>query len=101
MTTVEKRELLKAIDEIRFLDNDHIWLNGRQFISLKRVGEIISEKSMTWGDKIRSMNNEELSNFMFEYGGSAPNCRENKLNHNCTSCNVCWFDWMKKTEGNK
>lgn len=58
-------------------------------------------KHMTNADRIRSMNNEELANFMFEYGGSAPNCRENKLNHNCTSCNVCWFDWMKKTEGNK
>ena len=88
---------LEAIDKIRFSDNDHIWLNGRQFISLKRVGEIINERRMTWGDTIRSKSNDELAEFMVEYGGSAPNCRENKLiNHTCKSCAICWLDWLRQ-----
>ena len=51
---------------------------------------------MKWGDKIRSMTDEELADFMFEHGGSAPNCRENKLHHACKSCNTCWLDWLKQ-----
>lgn len=27
----------------RFVDKNHVWINGRQFISLKRVGEMIEE----------------------------------------------------------
>ena len=31
-----------------FKDDDHVWINGRQFVSLKRAGEMVKER---WRDK--------------------------------------------------
>ena len=30
---------------IRWVDKDHVWINGTQFISLKRTGEMIRERT--------------------------------------------------------
>lgn len=30
---------------LRFVDKDHVWINGTQFISLNRVGEMIRERT--------------------------------------------------------
>lgn len=35
-----------------FYDKDHVWINGRQFISLKRVGEMIDETRQTNADNV-------------------------------------------------
>lgn len=34
----------KEILKIRWVDNDHVWIDGVQFVSLKRAGEMIREK---------------------------------------------------------
>ena len=51
--------------EVRYVDEDHVWINGRQFISLKRVGEMMKEKHMTNADRIRQMTDEELATIIF------------------------------------
>lgn len=30
--------------DVRFVDADHVWVNGRQFVSLGRVGKMIEER---------------------------------------------------------
>lgn len=30
---------------LRWVDDDHVWINGKQFISLRRTGEMIRERS--------------------------------------------------------
>ena len=35
---------LKENLKIRWVDNDHVWIDGVQFVSLKRAGEMIRER---------------------------------------------------------
>ena len=74
--------------EIYFTDKNHVWINGRQYISLGRVGQMLSEKRKTNADKIRDMTDEELANELenlapsserfFRFGGET------------------WLDWLKQ-----
>ena len=50
----------------------------------------------TNGDRIRSMADEELAQFLYEYGGSSPNCDRAYLVHDYKSCEECWLDWLKE-----
>lgn len=49
---------------------------------------------MTWGDKIRSMTDEELAEYMSIYCCSHkthdPRCQQFK------DCGLCWLDWLKQ-----
>lgn len=80
MTDEELAEFMIGVDELRnqpillfpkpknevyFADKDHVWINGRQYISLKRVGEMMKEKRMTNADRIRAMTDEELADEIF------------------------------------
>lgn len=66
-------------NDVYFADKDHVWINGRQYISLKRVGEMMKEKRMTNADRIRAMTDEELAEWLeahcYQYG---------------------WLDWLKQ-----
>ena len=56
---------------------------------------------MTWGDKIRSMTDEELAEFM-NCGACPPGKDVSELCHDEDGgsvpdmCNLCWLDWLKE-----
>ena len=72
----------KPKDEVRFFDKDHVWVNGRQYISLKRVGEMLKEKRTTNADRIRGMDNRELAEVLLDF-----------------KCTTCDFDGFCKSKG--
>ena len=43
---------------LRWVDKDHVWINGVQFISLKRTGEMIRERTEKESGHVK----EQLSN---------------------------------------
>lgn len=77
-------------DEVRFADEDHVWVNGKQFISLRRVGEMVKEKRMTNADRIRAMTDEELAKHFSIYCWSDNWCGHHR------DCEACWLDWLKQ-----
>lgn len=47
-------------EHIRFIDSDHIFVNGKQFVSLKRFGEAINCKLTQ--EEVNGMVEESLKN---------------------------------------
>lgn len=91
-------------DEVRFFDKDHVWVNGRQYISLKRGGEMLKGKRTTNADRIRSMTDEELAVWLAKhkyrrptFDGWLPFCNTVMGPRICheDGCEKCWLDWLK------
>lgn len=53
-------------------------------------------KPITNAMKIRAMSDEELAEFLYEYGGSSPNCNKNEMEYDYKSCHDCWLDWLRQ-----
>ena len=79
--------------EVRYVDKDHVWINGRQFISLKRVGEMIKEKHMTNADRLRAMTDEKLAEWIYKVQDEDALRKENFLQPLSKSW---WLDWLKQ-----
>ena len=82
---------------IRCVDKDHYWINGRQFVSLKRAGEMLKEKRRTNGDKIRAMSDEDLAMWL---DNLVEHCNEGPC-FNCFLQEACGGDmlgWVKQEE---
>ena len=84
-------------NEVHFADKDHVWINGRQYISLKRVGEMMKEKRMTNAARIRAMTDEELAEF-FQNTTFCDSCFifKNECGTERYSCKQRWLDWLKQ-----
>ena len=51
-TKISKKELVNALKEkgrVEFSDDDHVWINGKQFISLKRFLELKNDMIKEYG----------------------------------------------------
>ena len=88
--------------EIRCVDQDHCWINGRQFVSLRRAGEMIKEKHLTNADRIRSMTDEELAD-LFDTWVRDCDCNDVPCRDYCLpnryDCVKNWLDWLKQEAG--
>lgn len=53
---------------------------------------------MTWGDKIRSMTDEEMAEWFFVYVDCF-DCPAQRTPHCCVNVSTCkenWLDWLKE-----
>ena len=78
---------------VRYVDKDHVWINGRQFISLKRVGEMMKEKHMTNADRIRAMTDEDLADWIYSVQDQDAYRKENFL---LMLSKRWWLDWLRQ-----
>ncbi|MBR3238566.1 MAG: hypothetical protein IKF99_09030 [Oscillospiraceae bacterium] len=60
----------------------------------RRIGEVLEQKPMTNGDRIRSMSDEDLAAEMKEEGGCPHDCECPDVMD--TDCYKCWLDWIRQ-----
>lgn len=53
-------------------------------------------KPKTNADRIRAMSDEELAEWLYEYGGGAPNCDKELGTFDYKRCADCWLDWLQQ-----
>lgn len=87
-----------ALAPVKEHDSDHIWYNGKQFISLRRVGEMIKEKTADVAPVKRGMwrVTHELESWDIVYcsecGEGMWNKNGDKLPNYCYNCGAKMFD---------
>lgn len=52
------------------------------------------KKPTTNADRVRSMTDEELANWLDVWGGRSPNC-DRKCVGTTKTCRGCWLSWLK------
>ena len=102
---------------LKYSDKDHVWINGRQFVSLTRAAQMADEKAQrkpqaprTRADKIRLASDEDLAAMLENFAYSLPSCPGDRTEtetcpqeplYACDSidrkiCRNCWLDWLNE-----
>ena len=76
----------------RFDKCDAVWKNP----DAEWVTCVGNDPVRTNADRIRTMTDEELAEWLFEYAGSAPNCDKVEQEIDYGSCVLCWSRWLKE-----
>ena len=51
---------------------------------------------LTNADRLRAYSDEELAEWLYDRGGSAPNCDRVNMAFDYKKCNECWLDWLRQ-----
>ena len=86
--------IYQRFDAITFFDDDHAWINGQQFISLRRVNEMISERRTTNHDRVRKMSVLRLANLFADPCPPDQQCGRNTVMP-MSECRDCWRRWLE------
>lgn len=93
------------MEQYKLVDEDHVYSNGTAFVPIFRMKQWfdhLQAPHFTNADRIRSMTDEELTNFYFDFFfPQCPYCEcdPGKPCPEHNDCKICLLEWLKQKSG--
>lgn len=90
-----RKEMCRVFDT--GVNNSGVWVRFKEVENLAGImaHEYTHRPVRTNADRIRSLSDEELAEWLYVWGGGAPNCDKELGTIDYKRCADCWLDWLK------